>query len=153
MTNYNRDLSLKHLYDAFALFERPDPLTTYEGSHCNEEVDVFNRLDWEEATYSDFVDGMEGAIICPALTRAYLLPRLFKMVMIRRSGKTDDAVDNVSVELKVWPIEASVEILLNNDQRKAIIAAWTYLDRHIYHPSGSHVARELVKRWEREQKR
>lgn len=144
-----RDNVLKQLYDAFALVERPEPLTTYQGSHCDEEVDVFNSLNWEEATYSDVVDGMEGIVICPPRTKAYLLSRLFKMVMLRRPGQSDDAIDNLSIHLETWrPVEPDVEALLSAEQRKAIVAAWAYLDTHIYHPSGSNVARELAKHWE-----
>ncbi|SMX24520.1 hypothetical protein [Boseongicola aestuarii] len=151
METIERDIALKQLYDAFALLERPDPLTTYQGSHCDKEVDVFNSLNWEEATYSQMVDGMEGAIICPPRTKAYLLPRLFKMIMLRRSGKSDDAVDNLSMQLESWPIDREVDALLTEDQKKAIVAAWAYLDAHIYHPSGSHVARELAKHWKVDQ--
>ncbi|MEM9393815.1 MAG: hypothetical protein AAGA38_08160 [Pseudomonadota bacterium] len=147
MDESERNNALKQLYEAFALFERPDPLTTYQGSYCDEEVDVFNGLNWEKATYAELVNGMEGAIICPAQTKAYLLPRLFKMVMLRRSGKSDHAVDNVSMQLEAWPVDPEVEALLSQDQRKAIVAAWAYLDTHIYHPSGSRVARELARHW------
>lgn len=147
MDESERNNALKQLYEAFALFERPDPLTTYQGSYCDEEVDVFNGLNWEKATYAELVNGMEGAIICPPQTKAYLLPRLFKMVMLRRSGKSDHAVDNVSMQLEAWPVDPEVEALLSQDQRKAIVAAWAYLDTHIYHPSGSQVARELARHW------
>lgn len=151
MSTADRDIALKGLFDAFAEIDKPKPLTTYERSYCHAEVDAFNEIDWEEVTYSDYVEGQEGAIICPAQTKAYLLPRLFKMVMLRRHGQTDGAVDNLSIELETWPVDSSVEALLNKDQRKAIIAAWSYLDRHLYHPSGSHVARVLAQHWQLEE--
>ena len=90
---------------------------------------------------------MEGLIICPPLTRAYLLPRLFKMVMLRRSGKCGDAVDNIATELKAWPVDPDVEALLGEEQKKAIVAAWAYLDTYIYRASGSNVASDLAKHW------
>jgi hypothetical protein len=147
MPSLDRDLALKQLYDAFGLVEKPTRLTSYEGSCCDEEVDVFNELNWEEATYSDVVDGLEGLIICPEITKVWLLPRLFKMVMLRRSGTTDDAVDNLSATLKGWPIEPSVEVLLSDGQKKAILAAWSYLDRYLYCPSENDDAQKLTRRW------
>lgn len=148
MNKPHKDLALKQLYDAFSLVEKPSPLTTYEGSYFNEEVDIFNELDWEEANYSDVTDGMEGIIICPALTRLYLLPRLFKMVIMRRSGRYEGAVDNLAAELEAWPVDPSVEDLLSAGQKKAVVAAWEYIDCYLYHPSGSQRASELAKRWE-----
>ena len=133
------------------MIDKPKPLTTYQGSYFKAEVDVFNEIDWEEVTYSDYVQGQEGAIICPAETKVYLLPRIFKMVMLRRHGQTDGAVDNVSIELETWLVGLSVEKLLKKDQRQAIIAAWSYLDRYLYHPNGSHVARLLAKHWQLEE--
>ena len=44
-----------------------------------------------------------------------------------------------------WPFDPDVETLLSDAHRKAIIAAWAYLDTHLYHPSGSHVARDLAR--------
>jgi hypothetical protein len=147
MSNLDRDLALKQLYDAFALVEKPAPLTSYQGSYCDEEVNFFNELNWEEATYSDVVDGLEGLIIYPEITKLWLLPRLFKMVLLRRSGTTDGAIDNLSSTLREWPTEASVEVLLSNGQKKAIVAAWSYLDRYLYYPSGNDDAQKLARRW------
>lgn len=141
------DLTLKQLYDAFSGYEKPVPMATYAGSYCDEEIDVFNSLDWEEVTYSDLALGFEGVIICKAPTKVYLLPRLFKMVMLRRSGTSEGAVDNVAIHLETWPVEEEVEALLGKAQKRGIIAAWAYLDAYLYSPSGSHVARELAKHW------
>jgi hypothetical protein len=147
MRDQQRDVVLKQLYDAFAFVEKPDPLTTYDGSYWDRGVDVFNSLDWENATYSDFAEGGEGAIICPALTKVYLLPRLFKMLLLRRSGRSDDAVDNLSIELESWPVDPDVEALLSEGQKQAIVAAWSYLDSKIFYRGGSHTAREMAKHW------
>lgn len=142
-----RDLALKSLYDAFSSVEKPEPLASFEGSYCDEEVEVFNRLDWESATYSEFLSAQEGAIICGASARLYLLPRLFRMVLLRRHGTTNGAVDNLSSQLETWPLEEDVQSLLTIEQKHAIIRAWRYLDTTLYSPSGSTVARELAVHW------
>lgn len=147
MIDNQRDIILKELYEAFSAFEKPVPLTTYHGSNSDEEVDVFNKTDWENATYLDFVDGIEGWIICPPKTKSYLLPRLFKMVFLRRSGVEDGAIDNLSAELEYTPLDPSVEPLLNTHQKVAVIAAWKYLDEGVYRPSGSDIARKLSNYW------
>ncbi|MXQ09198.1 hypothetical protein GQ651_15230 [Alphaproteobacteria bacterium GH1-50] len=147
MTDTERDTVLQCLYEAFGMIAKPTPMTSYKGSHCDEEVDAFNRLDWEEVTLSDYVSAMEGVIICPPATKVYLLPRLFKMVMLRRASDVDDPVDNVSMELEAWPVDPEVERVLTDLQKKAVVAAWSYLDRCHYYPSGSHVARELAAHW------
>ena len=152
MADADRNQALKELYDAFGLVEKPVPLATYEGSYCDEEVDVFNSTDWEYATYSDYLDGEEGAIICPPITKVYLLPRLFRMVMLRQHGKTNGAVDNLAITLETWPVEEDVECLLSDGQKAAIVTAWNHLDRTIYSPSGSHVGRELAKHWKTTQR-
>ncbi len=147
MAALERDLVLKRLYEAFAFVEKPIPLTGFEGSYCDEEVEVFNRLDWEAATYLDVVDAMEGFIICPADTKLWLLPRLFKMLILQRSIDANNAVDNLASDLESWPIDGDVERLLSEAQKIAIINAWAHIDREFYWPSGSHVARDLATRW------
>ncbi len=147
MTRNQRDVVLKELFDAFEALEKPVPLTSNLGSHCDEEVDIFNKTDWDNATYLDFVNGLEGSIICPPKTKAYLIPRLLKMVILRLSGVEDGAVDNLSAELQHWPIDASVEKLLSDHQKKAIVAAWEYLDKTVYRASNSDTARKFAKHW------
>ena len=147
MQNSDPSLVLKELYDAFFAVGKPSPLTSYDGAHWPEEVDYFNETDWERASYSDVVEGMDGMIICPPITKVYLLPRLFRMVILRQHGNSLEAVDNLSMELEAWPVQAEVERLLSNGQKAAIVNAWSYLDQTIYSPSGSHVGRELAKHW------
>lgn len=147
MQNSDRDIVLQELYDAFASVEKPSPLTTYEGAHWHDEVDHFNKTDWDRASYSDVAQGMDGIIICPPITKVYLLPRLFRMVVLRQHGASDEAVDNLSIQLEAWPVEADVERLLSDGQKAAIANAWSYLDHTIYRPSGSHVGRKLAERW------
>ncbi|WP_157033341.1 hypothetical protein [Loktanella sp. S4079] len=109
MENSDCDLILKKLYDAFGSVEKPSPLATYDGAYWLDEVDLFNDTDWERATYSDVVEGMEGMIICPPTTIVYLLPRLFRMVLLRQHGTSHEAADNLSTHLEAWPVEAEVE--------------------------------------------
>ena len=66
---------IAQLDQAFEGLEKPNPLTTYEGSYCDEDVGYFNATDWETATYWDYVEGQEGAIICGSKTKHYLIPR------------------------------------------------------------------------------
>ncbi|MEO9821126.1 MAG: hypothetical protein ABJ370_13310 [Paracoccaceae bacterium] len=139
---------LAQLIEAFSGLEKPSPLTTYDGSYCNEDVDYFNATDWDTATYYDYVEGMEGAIICSSRTKAYLIPKLFQIVLLRRFGvASDGAENNLSTELEFWPIDEEVERLLNFSQKKAIVAAWAHLDTYRYYHSGSHVARLLAEHW------
>ena len=148
MENSDRDLIIKELYDAFSNVEKPSPLATYDEAYDFEEVDIFNEIDWESATYSDVVKGTEGLIVCPPITKVYLLPRLFRMVLLRQHGTPHEAVDNLSEHLEVWPVEAEVERLLDDGQKAAIISAWSYLDQTIYSPSGSKVGRQLAEHWQ-----
>ena len=151
METSDRDLILKKLYDAFGSVEKPSPLVTYDGAYRPDEVDLFNDTDWERATYSDVVEGMEGMIICPPTTKVYLLPRLFRMVLLRQHGTSHEAADNLSMYLEAWPVDAEVEQLLSDGQKAAIISAWSYLDQTIYSPSGSHIGQELAEHWQTEQ--
>ncbi|MFQ6547850.1 hypothetical protein AADZ90_007820 [Aestuariibius sp. 2305UL40-4] len=140
---------LNLLFDAFKDVERPEPLANRQGSQFPEEVDSFNNTDWDHATYSDFSEGADGATVCPARSKVYLLPRLFKIVLLRRSGAAKaQAVDNLSMELESWPIDEEVQQLLDTAQKAAIIAAWYYLDQHLYAPGGSHVGRALSHHWQ-----
>lgn len=91
---------------------------------------------------------MEGLIVCPPKTKVYLLSRLFRMVLLRRHGTSHDAVDNLSQELRTWPMEAEVEHLLTDSQKAAIISVWSYLDQAIYSPSGSKVGQQLAEHWQ-----
>lgn len=139
---------IAQLHEAFQGSEKPNPLATYEGSYCDEDVDYLNTTDWETATYWDYVEGQEGAIVCGAKTKAYLIPRLFKIVLLRRHGAASEgAEDDLSMVLEAWPVEPDVEALLDLNQKKAIIAGWKYLDTFRYFPSGSHVARLLGEHW------
>ncbi len=148
MESSDCDLIIKALYDAFSKVERPLPLATYEEGYDFEEVDIFNEIDWECATYSDVVKGMEGLIVCPPVTKVYLLPRLFRMVLLRQHGTSHEAVDNLSQQLRTWPMEAEVERLLTDSQKAAIISVWSYLDQTIYSPSGSKVGQQLAEHWQ-----
>lgn len=142
------DLIIKALYDAFSNVEKPSPLATYDEAYDFEEVDIFNEIDWECATYSDVVKGTEGLIVCPPKTKVYLLPRLFRMVLLRQHGTSHEAVDNLSQQLRTWPMEAEVERLLTDSQKAAIISVWSYLDQTIYSPSGSKVGQQLAEHWQ-----
>ena len=148
MESSDCDLIIKALYDAFSNVEKPSPLATYDEACDFEEVDIFNEIDWEFATYSDVVKGTEGLIVCPPITKVYLLPRLFRMVLQRQHGTPHEAVDNLSQELSTWPVEAEVEHLLTDSQKAAIISAWSYLGHTIYGPSGSKVVQKFAEHWQ-----
>ncbi len=148
MESSDCDLIIKALYDAFSNVEKPSPLATYDEAYDFEEVDIFNEIDWECATYSDVVKGMEGLIVCPPKTKVYLLPRLFRMVLLRQHGTSHDAVDNLSEHLKAWPLETEVENRLSEGQKAAVVSVWAYLDQTIYSPSGSHVGKRLAEHWQ-----
>ncbi len=139
---------LAQLEDAFSAMVKPVPLATYYGSNCDEEVDSFNATDWREATYYDVVEGMEGFVICGSKTKAYLLPMLFKMILLNRYGAAEEgAEDNLSMELENWPIDEEVGSLLNLHQKKAVIAAWAYLDEFKYSLGERRSARLLAEHW------
>ena len=45
---------IAQLDQAFEGLEKPNPLTTYEGSYCDEDVGYFNATDWETVNRPGF---------------------------------------------------------------------------------------------------
>ena len=147
MTSDPSEKILAALKHAFRSMQKPEPLASYKGSYCNEEVDYFNAVDWQNATYQDFNDGLEGWIICAPATSAYLTPYLLRMLILRLSGKYEGAVDNIEVHFESRLSDSDVSDLFNSEQKLAVLAAWAYLDRTVYAPSGSNTAIELARHW------
>ena len=147
MNDLDSKMVVQGLFDAFHKAPKPAPLSKFDGSHCDEEVEFFNRIDWDDATYKDFVDGIEGWIICPESTVVYLIPRLFKMLILGRSNPQNSAVDNLSGDLESRVAENNISERLNEDQKLAILRAWKFLDENYYKPSGSNISGKLAKLW------
>ena len=97
---------------------KPDPLTTYEGSYCNEEVDYFNAINWDTATYHELVEGMEGWIIHHPKTTIYLISHLFRMLILDRELPANIAADNHVEHLKGRLLDKKVSTLLSKGQNK-----------------------------------
>jgi hypothetical protein len=147
MTTDPREKILADLKHAFRSMQKPEPLTSYEGSYDDEAVDYFNAVDWENATYQDFADGEEGWIISAPATYAYLTPHLLRILILQLSGKYEGAVDNIAEPLESRLIDSDVSDLFSDRQKLAVLAAWAYLDGTVYAPSGSETAKELARHW------
>ena len=142
------DKIVAELATAFRDTVKPTPLTTFVGSQDDDEVRYFNALDWDVATYADFNRGLEGWIVCGLDARLYLLPKLLRMLVLRRHGQTDDAVDNIMIELQPeLEKKNGISSMLTPDQRNAVINALSFLDRHYYYPSGSRMAKDFAETW------
>ena len=135
------------LNEAFKEVPKPEPLASLEGSYDDEEVVVFNATDWENATYYEFCQGIEGWIICSPETRVYLTPKLLRMLLLRSDGKYEGTADNLSSELLPNLKKPEVFGLLSSKQKLAIFDAVAYLDRTRWHPSRSDAAGELTRSW------
>ncbi|MCK8464515.1 hypothetical protein MUY35_11695 [Aliiroseovarius sp. S1339] len=138
---------LQKLVETFNEVPKPEPLSSFENSHDDEEVAIFNSTNWETATYWEFCHGLEGWIICSPETRVYLTPRLLRMLLLRQDGKHEGAADNLSFELLPHLQEPTVFGLLNSGQMSAVIDAVAYVDRTRWYPSGSDAAGDLARCW------
>ena len=148
MENDEANRLIANLDRAFKDTTRPEPLTEFIGSYNHEQVRSFNNTDWENATYSSFMDGYEGWIICPAETKVYLTPKLLRILVLRLNGKAQEAaVDNLDHQFLFDLERPEVFSLLTYPQMKAIIDAVAYVDRVFWFLSDNDASSNLIRRW------
>lgn len=111
---------------AFAAVQKPDPLTELASSHMPLESRAFERVDWERADYTHFTLTHEGWICAPLPAKAWLTPRLLRILLLRR---THPGVDNISIDIKGLLDERdALAALLTPAQDHALRAAVAFYD-------------------------
>ena len=123
-----------NLYNAFYDVPKPEPLASLWGSYCHEQVEVFNKLDWEEVTFDKYMAGYEGWIMSQPATVTYLLPRLFRMIF--EEHPENEAIHNVTqdVEFRLTGGDQRQElsVRLNVEQKRAIVDAFKFMDNEYF---------------------
>lgn len=87
---------LAALDEAFARFDKPNPLTDLAHSYMPLDSHAFDRVDWDSADYSDYSITHEGWICAPLPSKLWLMPRLLRILLLRRDHP---AVDNISIDV------------------------------------------------------
>lgn len=125
---------LKRLYETFHNVPKPEPLSSLEGSYSHQGVVLFNSIDWEAVSFSNYTKGGEGWIACHPNTVVYLIPRIIRMIVTQRSK--NDAADNATHDLECRLLDgyqsAEISQLLNFEQKRAVIEAFAFMDSVYY---------------------